>query len=149
MNLVALITELQAIADMHPNPSMIEVCVSSVSANGTVDAPLSCNASGWSGNKLLISAESKLTKITPEEIQGVKRSLEIGQSWHALQRFAQMKREIEALRKRLYKASPTDVWTMNGKIGCIDRNGHFHEHKQGASCGVCSKFESYGRSLSA
>lgn len=149
MNLVALITELQAIAAMHPNPAMVEVCVSSVTAKGTADIPVSCNAAGWSGNKLLISTDTKLTKITLDELQGVKRSLELGQSWHALQRFGRMKREIEELRKRLYKASPTDVWTMNGKVGCIDRNGRFHEHKQGASCGVCSKFETYGRSLSA
>ena len=144
MNLTALINELQAIADMHPNPAMIEVCVSARTAKGQESVELAIAPGSLQGNQLSLATKAALTSVAPRDIDAIRESVALGKSWHAMQRFAAMKREIEALKKRLYRTSPTDVWTIDGKVGCVDRNGRFLEHKNGQSCSLCTTFQAYG-----
>ncbi|HBD2603793.1 hypothetical protein [Enterobacter kobei] len=66
----------------------------------------------WDSNTILIYPEEQLTRLTPDEVAAITKSVSKGQSWHSYQEFkkyreqlAEATEEISRLRAELEKHS--------------------------------------------
>ena len=55
----------------------------------------------WDSRRLLIHPEQPLTKLTPEQVDDITKSVRAGGSWHAYQRHKQQADRIAELEREL------------------------------------------------
>lgn len=54
----------------------------------------------WDARKVMLTGETQLTTLSPEEVADIRTSVSKGQSWHAYQAHKAMKEKLDAAEAR-------------------------------------------------
>lgn len=98
MQLSAALEALHQISEHAPADATLRVSVHSPGAVGPAPACEVTNITAgfdWNSGKILIDTQEPLTRLTPEEVADIRKSVSRGQSWHAYQRYKAMKAELD------------------------------------------------------
>lgn len=55
----------------------------------------------WDNGKLLLTTETPLTTLKPEDVAAIRESVSKGQSWHAYQSYKKQQEKIDALTREV------------------------------------------------
>lgn len=98
MLLSAALEALRQLSQQAPANATLRVCVFSPGSIGpapTCEITDISSGFDWDSGKILIDTEEPLTRLSPEDVADIRKSVSRGQSWHAYQRHKQMKAELE------------------------------------------------------
>ncbi len=69
----------------------------------------------WNKGRVLLSTETPLTRLTPEDVAAVHKSAKEGQSWHAFQQYKKQDAKIKALE--------AEVASLKGQLKALGDQG--------------------------
>lgn len=55
----------------------------------------------WNAGTVMISTAEKLTRLSPEDVEAIRTSVKMGQSWHAYQGYKEQQAKIKLAEARL------------------------------------------------
>lgn len=55
----------------------------------------------WNSGTILISTKEQLTRLSPEDVEAIRTSVSMGQSWHAYEAYKKQKAKEDLLQERL------------------------------------------------
>lgn len=82
----------------------------------TVDVTGIHNGVGMDLNKIILHTDYPLTKLTPEQLDAVTESVRLGQSWHALEQYRELRGRMEGV-ERERDAMASTLRTIAERLG--------------------------------
>lgn len=82
----------------------------------TVDVTGIHNGIGMDLNKIVLHTDHPLTKLTPEQLDAVTESVRLGQSWHALEQYRELRGRMEGV-ERERDAMASTLRTIAERLG--------------------------------
>lgn len=110
MLLSVALEALRQLSQQAPANATLQVCVFSPGSIGpapTCEITDISSGFDWDSGKILIDTQEPLTRLSPEDVADIRKSVSRGQSWHAFQRHKQMKAELKEKEVELRTAQAT------------------------------------------
>lgn len=108
----------QAISQEHGAPKLAVKVFSPGSIGGSPHVTVTRVDRGfdWDAGLLMITTDKPLTTLSPDQVADITKSVRLGESWHAYQRFKALTAEVQSLRDRLMQTKDADSIDQAFKI---------------------------------